>query len=358
MKNPKIGILTLPFNSNYGGILQAYALIHYLKGCGYDTYHIYRDFPEKNKLTQIAKDLIKFMIGRTKKKQIKGRYTSSFFKKYVAPRTHRIRTLSDLKRLKDYQFSTVVVGSDQVWRKACIYGDLKMNYFLDFVDPNTNRVAYAASFGIDEWQYGDDETKEIRREMEKFQAISVREKSGVDLCEKYWGLRAEHVIDPVMLLSVDDYSKMIEKDDLPDNSNDCFVYTLDVSTEKDEIVSNVSQKLGFSTYSIDSNRKVKPRVTEWLKGFHDAKFVVTDSFHGCVFSILFNKPFLVIANKERGIARFSSVLNDFGLLDRMIYSKEENYEKIVSEQIDWEAVNSILAEKRKAAHHFLINAIK
>ena len=99
--------------------------------------------------------------------------------------------------------------------------------------------------------------------------------------------------------------------------------------------------------------RIKPSVESWLKGFHDAKFIITDSFHGCLFSIIFNKPFLIIGNEKRGLARFNSLLSDFALMDRMILRKDENYSDIIQKSIDWEAVNNRLEEKRREACRFL-----
>ncbi|WP_430972684.1 polysaccharide pyruvyl transferase family protein [Sunxiuqinia rutila] len=358
----KVGILTLPFNANYGGVLQAYALQTYLIKLGYDTTHIYRDFPEKNKLTQLAKDIVKLLLGRSIRRAIEGRNLARFFKEYVAPRTNRIRTKSDFKCIEKYGFTTIIVGSDQVWRKACIYGDLKMNYFLDFVDGKVNKMTYAASFGIDEWQYDEDETREIRKHIKEFQAVSLREKSGVELCEKYLGADAEHVVDPVMLLSADDYVEVVNKEQAT-IKGDCLVYLLDKTDEKQAIVKDISDRFGYTPFSVNQSKrkwglKVKPSVVSWLRGFYEAKFVVTDSFHGCVFSIIFNKPFLIIGNKERGIARFISVLNDFGLEGRMITSGNDNYISIVEEPVQWDEVNRKLKQKRSEATHFLTSFIR
>lgn len=361
-KNITVGILTLPFNNNYGGILQTYALQTYLKKLGYNAIHIYRDFPEKNKSLQIVKDIVKFLIGRTLRKKLRSIYTYRFFKKYVTPRTKRIRTLSDLKALDRYDFDTIIVGSDQVWRKACAYGELKMNYFLDFADDKVNRVAYAASFGIDAWQFDADETEQIKNQIQKFEAVSVREKTGVDLAEKYWNIKAEHVVDPVMLLPKKDYINLVENEQDKRYQGDCFVYLLDFTNKKQQIVDDVAAKFDYSVYSISQEIvkwgfHYKPSVTKWLAGFADAKFIITDSFHGTMFSIIFNKPFIVIGNEKRGLTRFSSLLNDFGLSERMILEKNNNHLEVAEKKIDWDVVKGVIKTKQKEAHDFLIRNI-
>ena len=94
----------------------------------------------------------------------------------------------------------------------------------------------------------------------------------------------------------------------------------------------------------------------WLRGFYDAKFVFTDSFHACAFSINFNKPFLVYGNKERGMSRFVSLLSEFDLDDQLIDCYYETKNKKVKE-IDWLAVNAILEKKRAEAARFLNNVL-
>lgn len=361
--NIKIGILTLPFNANYGGILQTYALQKYLQKQGYEVIHIYRDFPEKNAVSMIVKDGIKFLLGRTIRNRIKRLYTFRFYKKYVSPRTNRIRTMSDFKSLNKYNITTIIVGSDQVWRRSCIYGDLKMNYFLDFAEEGINRMTYAASFGVDFWEYDDAETKAIKGLIQKFSAVSVREKSGRSLCKEYLDIDAQYVIDPVMLLSSKDYLSLIEEEKARPSNGDCLVYLLDATEEKRAIVGDIASKLNYETYSVNDDvvrwgMQIKPPVTSWLRGFYDSKFVITDSFHGCVFSIIFNKPFLVIGNEMRGIARFVSVLDDFDLSGRMILGSNGDYLSRAVEPIDWDKTNRKLESRRSEANLFLKSSIK
>jgi exopolysaccharide biosynthesis predicted pyruvyltransferase EpsI len=103
---------------------------------------------------------------------------------------------------------------------------------------------------------------------------------------------------------------------------------------------------------------VFPPVTAWLRGFIDADFIVTDSFHGSIFSILFNKPFLAIGNKKRGMERFNSLMKMFGLEERLIYSPEELTDEIIDAPVDWKRVNSIRSDKKECAINFLSNNLK
>ena len=95
--------------------------------------------------------------------------------------------------------------------------------------------------------------------------------------------------------------------------------------------------------------RVQPPVEQWLRGFYDAEFVVTDSFHACVFSILFHKPFIVVGNARRGMSRFKSLLSIFALGDRLVMDVTQFFHCSV---IDWEQVDSLLAYERKRTCQF------
>ncbi len=103
--------------------------------------------------------------------------------------------------------------------------------------------------------------------------------------------------------------------------------------------------------------RIYPRVTQWFKGFADAQFVVTDSFHGCVFSIIFNKPFVAVGNKHRGLTRFNSLFRQFGLEDRLVLSQEDLREELFSVAINYNRVNEVLDRERKKSHDYLAMAL-
>jgi hypothetical protein len=195
------------------------------------------------------------------------------------------------------------------------------------------RVAYAASFGIDSWDYTESETSQIKQLVQQFDAISVREDSGVDLCQKYLGVHAEHVVDPTMLLDKADYVRLIEAANVPKSKGNLFEYVLDASAEKTEFINRVAADRGLTPFSVHNpnvengdvpaEMRVQPPVEQWLRAFLDAEFVVTDSFHACVFSIIFGKPFIAVGNAQRGNARFNSLLKMFGLEHHLIATAKE-----------------------------------
>jgi len=365
-KNKKIGILTiLPDNKNFGGILQGFALMHYLKSQGNEVFLINR---VKNRLSfksKIKKAVVGFFLDTSKGEReelIISKKILYFERKYIQPRTSIIDSQKSFSCIQKYNFDSIIVGSDQVWRKA-YNDDRKSNFFLDFIiDTQIKRISFAASFGVDTWDYSESETKLYANLLQKFSAVSVRETSGQDLCKKYLGVEAVHVIDPTLLLRKEDYINIIENENEINSKGDLLYYILGETEDKLDVINAVKDELHLTPFSISRvSSKVTasledrtfPSVTSWLKGFQDAEYVVTDSFHGCVFSILFNKPFIAYGNSSTGLARFESLLKMFNLEDRLIMDKNGLTESKINSIIDWETVNLILDNKRIEAYQFI-----
>lgn len=240
--------------------------------------------------------------------------------------------------------------------------------FLVFTEGwNIKRIAYAASFGSDEWEYTEENTKEAKQAIQKFDAVSTRELSGVTLCKDYLDYNdAVQVLDPTLLLDRKDYVHIIEESEsIHEINGNLMCYVLDYTNEKRQYISECAKVLEMIPFETNSKYEVKgasldeivqPPVEQWLRSFRDSSFVITDSFHACVFSILFHKPFVVIGNKSRGLARFQSLLSLFGLEYRMV---TENYDvSLCDSSIDWDRVDSKLKELRACSQTFLEKALK
>ncbi|MGA1933005.1 polysaccharide pyruvyl transferase family protein [Arcobacter sp. YIC-464] len=349
----KIAILTMVFNNNYGGLLQSYALMTSLKKLGYEPELLYvHDFNSSDSLfLSSLKRIVKNFIKKKKEKNI--RY---FIDKYIEPKTKPIYNKNKfLEIVNDY--GAYIVGSDQVWRPD-MYKYIDFAFF-DFVKKeNAILLSYAPSFGVDEWLYSDSDTIKYKEQIKKFRAVSVREESAVNLCKKYFDIDAEHVLDPTLLLNPSDYIKIINEENEVIPKIELFTYILDVNNDKIKSVNFVSQQLKFdiSSIKLESDKdKSYPSITEWLKNFAYSKFIVTDSFHGCVFSILFNKPFIVYGNSKRGMTRFHSILKLFNLEERLIYSFDDISANLLNNEIDWVKVNSLLAQNKEKSIDFLLN---
>jgi hypothetical protein len=362
----KIGILTQPLHNNYGGLLQAYALQTVLKRLGHDPLILDRNYSQpsflRTLLGSVKRFTLKYAMGKSdievfpfrpsiEQMETISKETSKFVRQYIN-KSEKLCSANELKReVETHQFDAYVVGSDQVWRLD--YSPCITNYFLDFVegDSSAKRIAYAASFGVDYWHYNDETTRKCKALAQQFDAISVREDSGIDLCRKYLGVKSVQVLDPTMLLDPDDYRALAQAEGEPQSAGNLMTYVLDPSEEKTAMIQRVASTLGLKPFTVMSPQKLNPEtqtcieegvfppVTRWLRGYMDAKFVIADSFHGCVFAILFNIPFIALGNQRRGGARFVSLLRQFNLTNRLNDSSTELIDELIHEPIDWSRVN-------------------
>lgn len=373
----KIGILTLPLHTNYGGLLQAYALQTVLEKMGHEAVVI--DTPNKKRILKwnypleiLKRCISKILLRRStrvfyeqwfnKTYPIISRNTQPFITSYI----HRLE-IKGLNSLSPESFDAFIVGSDQVWRPAYftrMYDTGIKDAYLAFArNWKIKRISYAASFGTDNWEYSKDQTKECAELLKMFNAVSTRESSGTELCKKYFGVDATQVLDPTMLLTKEEYVGLINNSSTPESKGNLLCYILDETKEKTDVIDYVAKSKGLIPFKVNSKvgdfslpveERVQPPVETWLRGFYYADFVVTDSFHACVFSILFQKPFVIVGNKERGLARFHSLLATYGLEDCLASGPDTV--KFVA--INWEKVSTVLNEKRDEALEFLSKALK
>lgn len=368
----KIGILTLPLHTNYGGILQAYALQTVLERMGHevevfdkpDQIHrpLWRNsmtFAKRLALRAIGKSVsLNYQKEHNIRERTKRKYVNVFIQQHI-----KRRELKSYGAISPTDYDAIVVGSDQVWRQKYMP---KMNAkipFLAFTEGwNIKRIAYAASFGSDEWEYTDKNTTAAKLAIQRFDAVSTRERSGVKLCKDYLDYNdAVQVLDPTLLLDRKDYVHIIEESELTHEINgNLMCYVLDYTNEKRQYISECAKVLDMIPFETNSKYEVKgasldeivqPPLEQWLRSFRDSSFVITDSFHACVFSILFHKPFVVIGNQSRGLARFASLLSLFGLEDRMV---TENLDvSLCDRPIDWDRVDIQLKKLRADSKSYL-----
>lgn len=375
----KIGILTQPLHSNYGGLLHNYALQQTLVRAGHEVETIdwgggsglhetlYRIkirvlhtlFP--NKYPQL-----KYRPNK-KERAIIQRNTNHFINTYIN-HTEAMHSYEEfVKQASKGKYDAYVVGSDQCWRPC--YNAFLSSMFLDFVqDKQVKRIAYAASFGTDKWEFTPQQTAVCALLAKKFDMVSVREDSGVKLCKEHLGVDAVHVLDPTMLLTKEEYIQLIEKEKEPKSNGTLFNYILDPDAKKSVFIQKVAKAKGLKAFQVlpkcqaeirtkeDVKKRIEdcvfPGVTTWLRAFMDAEMTIVDSFHGMVFSIIFNKPFWAIGNVSRGMSRFTSLLKMFHLEDRLLDA--DNLDDVdFSKPIDWTMVNGILEEKRRECKKLL-----
>ena len=331
----RIGILTLPLHTNYGGILQAYALQTVLERMGHKVVHIEEEhqklkLPLYKILPVYCKRLIDILRhggnGRLLVEQyqndtyqIVGQYTHAFIRKYIP-----IKTVSSFSELSNKDFDCLIVGSDQIWKPS--YFKNIEDAFLNFaIDWTVKRIAYAPSLGSSTWNYTQKQTDICKQLIKKFDIITVRENDSIELLKNNLGVAAKWVLDPTLLLERKDYLNLIK--DTPQSKGNLLVYLLDISPEKKALVNRVAKEKGLIPFYVSANPenyhleiedRIQPPIEQWLKGFDDAKLVITDSFHACVFSVIFHKPFLVLGNVKRGQGRFLSLFNILNLPGKIL----------------------------------------
>lgn len=374
----KIGILTLPLHTNYGGILQAYALQTVLERMGHEVVVFNTPLEEKplykrNKVFQYTKRFIKRFILRNKSihvfqerfdfrnEFVERKYTQQFIEHYI----HQY-PIWYLNQIKKSEFDAIVVGSDQIWRMRYFrfFWSTKgeSDAFLYFTkDWNIKRIAYAASFGIDKPDIAYNYLCGIKEVLSLFNGVSVREKPAVESCKKLFNVDAKWVLDPTMLLEVSDYLDLVKREEAKKEPM-LMSYILDETSEISELRDRIAKEKGLKVKlsnlpdsgTNERGTKAQPPVEEWLRAFMNAEYVINDSFHACVFSILFHKQFTVIGNKKRGLSRFQSLLEMFGLESRLITDPLE-YKPLPA--IDYDEVDKILRIRREESISFISESL-
>ncbi|OWV14307.1 polysaccharide pyruvyl transferase family protein [Fibrobacter sp. UWB5] len=322
----KIGILNLALDNNYGGNLQRFALITFLQKLGHQAKHIQikgYDFLPWYKVPYAypKRFVLKFVLHKinhirqekfsNQEQKDLWKTIEPFYEHYV-PHTGAIKNKEQLKIVSDLEnFDAVIVGSDQVWRASMTRCFGMSSYMLDFVSRDkTKKIAYAVSLGVDNPELNPSQAMRLNNLYRQFSAVSVRESSALKLFDQYgWTYpRAEVCVDPTLLLDVEDYNRVIDNA----NVNDCttgkiFAYLLDATFEKENRIRKESAAKKFAVHCMGLH-DASTSIEQWLNNIRRAEMVVTDSFHGVVFSVIFDKPFLFLGNQRRGNARLLSLL--------------------------------------------------
>ena len=371
----RIAIVTLPLHTNYGGLLQAFALKRCLEGLGHEATVL--DRKVKMPLPAAWKAPFIYM-----KRLVCGKPLPEVFRELryrrdypgFAAKVQRFtdehispRMIDGLRDIKEGEYDAFIVGSDQVWRPL-YFGRIE-DAFLEFTkDWDVVRMSYAASFGTDNLEYEYETIQRCTALLERFNAVSVRESSAVTMCEEWLDCdRAVHVLDPVMLLDVESYRVLASSASSHPCEGKVATYILDRTPEKQAVVDFMTRVSGCevadlsvrSDMRLPASERVVPPIEDWLAGFMDARYVVTDSFHGCVLSILFHKPFVAVGNSRRGMARLESLLAMFGLDMRLVQGidPEDDGEFFLSDP-DWTAVDAVLENERIKSVSFLREGLR
>lgn len=352
-----IAIISRHAVPNYGSLMQAYALQKAVNNLGCSAFYIDAEFCYWS-----PKAIANAAMTTSKYNKIPILNFISYWIKYYrykAPirlfREYQIKwlNLSEKRYLKKKELDdsppiadVYLVGSDQVWN-VMPDGKLEYAYFLDFVDDRRKKYAYAASFGSIEKIK--DQLMNIQRYLSEFSEITVREKNAVKILNKM-GLVGKQVLDPTLLLGVSEWNQIASKLNL---SEYILLYQVNHNKELCHFAQKIASKLDIRLIRISNDLSEKnwgkeffylPKPDDWLALFRNAKYVITDSFHGTCFCLQYHKQFIDIL-PEYHYQRILSILELVGLEQR-ITSSGEDY-KILFEPIDWEKVDSIIKVERE-----------
>lgn len=380
----RIGIVTYWSSSdNYGQQLQCFALQKYLIGLGHDTYLIkYMPTNHIPLWRRIAKSIkYRLLVSSEQKEKDKKlklicernnllncrRGFKEFRDKYIKSTEIVYRNIKELRN-NPPAADIYICGSDQVWNNSLKDPDTA-GWFLDFGKPTVKRVSYAASIGRD---IDSSEINRFTKYLKNFNAISVREQKAYALCHQLGFDKSIIAIDPTLLLNSSAYDSI----EINSNGTDVagepyvFIYTLNIRTAE-EIYWDDFQKIivkdGLQIRSVSSSgylpaRELLPGVQnkqatipEWLSLIKHSEYVITTSFHGVVFCLLYHKPFYaVLLNNEysKGNDRIISLL-EFLHLSNLIVPNSESLKLINFENIDWIGVDAMIALLRQKSTHFI-----
>lgn len=333
---------------NYGSQLTYYALYHVLKNLGYSS----------------------ILIGCHKKAQYKSKCNPELFRfnpypdEDIAPQFKNKNEMFKANLIADI----FIVGSDQIWNNG-LYKHFGEFTLLDYIYTDKTKISYAASFGNNFWNGNEIEKRYFQFCLNRFNKISVRETSGINVCKEYFGVDADWVIDPIFLLGKKNLLHISKNASVNEKKKFVFAYLLDYSSEKLELLNLICKMLNCHSIIItDPNQFVPPAwrkivhtnysLEDWIWLFQNAEYVLTDSFHGMCVSLVLEKNFTAIINQKRGAARFVDYAKKYDLNDYIISDINTcDYKNFRLSNIDYEKINIGLLESIQESEKWLKDSI-
>lgn len=368
----KIALLTFHTAANYGAALQAYALQKYLKDKGFDCeyinyvnesrrheydmmFHII-DCIKKGKLTSA----VAYCLGSPFMTLRKRRFNRFYRNNLKA--TETVYQTSQEAAILNGKYDYFVVGSDQVWNPICNGDDAA--FLLDFVKDGKRRVSYSSSFGIADVDAAHEEI--YRRNLSQFKALAVRESIGQVIIQKLTGRTAELVLDPVLLLTAEQWRSIMPRQSKKERfifsytnqdsqTRDFFATGYPMDGLKHYVLSRYTKPGDFISRQVRVKYCMAPE--EFVRVVNDAELVVTASFHCLALSIVLNKPFVAIMTGDKGKdERHMSLLRALGLEHRVLSSAMTASD--IKTPIDYQEVNRRIEALRKSSTEYLLNTLK
>ena len=352
-KHYDVGILGVWFGCNYGSIATYYVLNQIIQNMGKSVVMVHRPW-----------------IKPFSQEEMESRHSIKFARKhYDISESYNVEETYKLNDLCD----TFVLGSDQLWN----YGITKIfghSYFLDFAGKGKKKIAYATSFGSNRFIAPKDYMWKAVKCLRNMNYVSVREENNVVMCHKLFGIKAQHVLDPVLLGDRSYLSAVADESERSKKENYIAAYILDPTPEKKEALLHVAKKYNkdlvvmldgwprlfeknCQKMGLEEFTEKDVDVSDWLFYIKHSDMGITDSFHGTCMALLFEKPFLSFANPMRGAERFISLLSEFNLMDRYIENPADVDALEGEFDIQYEEINEGLNKKRKESMAWLENAL-
>jgi hypothetical protein len=346
----KIALITYHYSNNKGAVMQTYGLCKFLRDKGYDIELIDVRQSEKTNQPFYVKLVKYFIVGYRMQQDMK---------KFYPPLTRRYNSVEELRQ-DPPKADCYIVGSDQVWNPN-ISKELMWAYFLDFGSKHVKRISYASSFGISEWIIKDKSVNERITELFKsYTALSVREREGKELCENEFGVSPQVVLDPTFLnTDYKEFTDGIKQKDI------IVCYKINKTPDFWKYAPVVKKELGLPITILNYNYPKKgykycfpPSLDFWMRSVASAKFVLTDSFHGVVFSILNRRNFAAILNHNDRDSRIINLVNELGLQYRLYNSLEE---MLLNDgwknDINYSSIQDLINKRVVQSQEYLLKAI-
>jgi hypothetical protein len=367
----RIAAITFHSSYNYGSNLQAYALQEYVKNltgrtCEYKIINLrktiqremYKSVFERTGLANRIRQLVLHsQKDALRRKQVR-------FEQFISENLQLTKEYSTLDELREetFNFDYYISGSDQLWNLTA--RDFDWAYYLEFVKRG-KKISYSASFGPRRQHWNEDEQERVKNDLLQYDNISVREKGSFDNVRALTGIEPEIHVDPTMLLTRDEWLGITETKPLL-NYRYILFYNVKVKREVFEIAKKVSRQLGIPVVTTRDGGK-----HEWLCGFkrffdvgpleflnliHNAHFVLSSSFHGTIFAMLFGKPFFAINGKDD--FRIATLLERANLVDRAISVNDIDEKCKDAFSASFEGVDDLINAERNKSRIYLTKALE
>lgn len=341
------------YGANYGSLLNGFAMYTMLKNFGKEVLMLHKPG------------------AKATDPEVMSGHNVNFIHKYYDPENvSPLLAYNQLRELNEI-CDCFCAGSDQIWNYELSFHE---NMYLPFVSDEKKLISFSTSFGHKEDKVPRDARGRIQKLFHRYSAISVREQFDVDILRDNYGVKSTLLFEPVFCLDKKYYEALARNAKLEEEEPYLLAYILDPSQEKREAIQYYAAKLGLKAIIIldgiqsDWERRKKilnlPNVLEnvesedLLKAIMNASYVITDSFHGSAFSVIFNKPFLAIGNYFRGYERFVDLLGRLKLIDRLVPNpKKIPHDPRFLEPVDFTETNRIIKEEAAKTIAWVKNAL-